>query len=500
MKIPSKLPTIIPAICVALIELAVSFPAHTQSDTLLVRPDFQNWLFDPRAEIPAVPGLVQGPAVTLVSGGVWESGKPGTPSDGQIELLQALIGQPFAPGAFWYLAPAPLPDQSRFRDERLTAYSAIDSAGVYRNHYTVLAEQRDAEYAAYLRSTNQPGLSLRLTDGRSGAVIKNGQTVLGNEAEVLLTFTWPASLEDTLRVGGVSARQTAQYELALYPVLRPGQVWAGNLTQSDRVQTNRAGGVGSGRWTYDDYLLQGVRAGEQITFRVEDADFVPFMEIRSVAHEEVQASHDFLGARNSTFTVGGVPEVGARVYLIRVTSRLSGQLGRYRVSASRSPQIVDFSPKSGPPGTWVTVRGLNFLEGDSPLVTGVFFGAFEAGSTVPRSIAGVEEFDAFVPPEAVTGPITVTNAVLGVGSVSSSPFVVFSAIGAVRREASRGISFAISNAAPGMRHIVEATGDLLPPIQWSSVTNYTASTPGTWRYTNANSGAIGQRFFRVRRE
>jgi hypothetical protein len=467
---------------------------HAQGDTLLARPDFQNGLFDPAAAIPELPFFRQASSLTLLSGGVWDSRVAGTPSDGGIQLVQAIIGQPVAPAAFWYLAPAPLPVQSRFRDERLTRHSAIDPAGRYRNHYAPLTDLIDAEHGAYLKGVTVSGLALDLVDGASGASIESGQSISGDPAESLLLFTLSASENDTVRVASATGGEEGRYEIALYPVLRPdhGALVLGTLSSKDRSSTNRSGAVGAGLWYFDDYLLQGVRTGERIVIRVEAAEFAPFIEARFLSDEQVQDYHE---GTNKILEVRGT-EAGPRDYLIRVTSAVNGALGGYRVAVSRIPEVWSFSPTSGAPGTWVTVRGTNFLQGFNPLVTGVKFAGISASLGEPVNRGGWQEFEAQVPLEAVSGPITVSTQ--GAEGSSANHFVVLASVTGLRREADGALSFAVSNSVGGIRNVVEAANDLNPPIAWNSVATNSPSIPGFWRWTNDPSGPASRQFYRVK--
>ncbi len=481
---------------ILVLPLVVHLPAslQAQTDVLLGRPDFQNLLFDPAPDIPDVPTLTQAPAVTLISGGVWAPGKPGTPTDGGIELLQALVGQPVAPAAFWYLAPAPLPVQSHFLDERLSIYSAVDYGGRYRNHYAPMAEWIGFEHAALIRGIDLPALEVHLVDARSGEVLGDGRPSASDPSGTVLTFPYAGPATHTVRVAAPTAGLIGRYEIAFYPVLRPaGPWWQGTLSGEDRSSTNRVDGVGLGPWYFEDYLLQGVAAGERIAVRVLSSDFTPFVEERVLPSESERRGHADL----HIVTVGGGPG-GPRDHLIRVTTDASGALGGYRVKAGRIPEIWSISPAAGLPGTLVTVRGTNFLDADNPVLTDAKIGGVPAGMTDPIVRNGAHEVQIQVPLDAVTGPIFVQTDVIG--ATSSNAFVVLAAVGAIRREAGGSISFGVSNAVAGLGNVVEATASLTPPIAWERVATNAIATAGVWRFTNASPGLFPQRFFRVRKE
>jgi len=132
------------------------------------------------------------------------------------------------------------------------------------------------------------------------------------------------------------------------------------------------------------------------------------------------------------------------------------------------------------------------------LVTGVRFGAVPAGSTEAIDRGAWQEFDAQVPPEAVTGPISVLPE--SPNGRSTNAFIVLAPVGGARRESGDRLSFGVSNTVAGVQNVVEATTDLRPPVTWQRVATNTAVSPGNWRYTNANPSAFPQRFFRVRKE
>jgi hypothetical protein len=80
------------------------------------------------------------------------------------------------------------------------------------------------------------------------------------------------------------------------------------------------------------------------------------------------------------------------------------------------PGIVSFEPTSGLPGTWVSITGTNFLE-----VISVRFNGVEA-SFLKMGVETTTNILTLVPPNATTGPISVTTTVSE--TVSAQSFVV----------------------------------------------------------------------------
>ncbi len=471
---------------------------QAQGDTLLARPDYQNWLFDPAAAIPGVPAFQQSPAVTLLSGGVWSTGAAGTPSDGGIELVQAIIGQPVAPAAFWYLAPAPLPVQSRFSDERLTVYSAVSEAGRYRNHYLSTSTLENQEHAAYLKPVG--GLSVIFSrHAADGSLLQTGESLPASPGEWLMTFPLVASAGQTLRVEGTTPGQVGTSQVALYPVVRAcTSLMSESLGVGDRRLPTRAGAVGTGLYYFRDYLLRGAAVGHKMVVYVQPAGFVPWIEARRLSDEGVES---FQEGNTLSLVVDGLAGV-PRDYLIRVTSRDSGAVGAYRISVARQVEVLGFSPASGAPGTRVRVSGNGFLNDGNPIVTSVRVGGALSNWDEPMKVGEREGFEFEVPPNAVSGPIRVGTCLAQADGVSQDTFLVLSAIGVgdVRHEAGVGFSFGITNAVAGGRNVVEATTSLSPPIAWEPVVTNQVTAPGVWRYLDPAPSSFPQRFFRVRSE
>ncbi len=352
------------------------------------------------------------------------------------------------------------------------------------------------ERAVYARAAADSSFTpaLRVLDGTAGTILADSG---GPSGPGETTVIWSSSARDGQRVELTSSESgsTGDYEIGLYPVIRPGSLVHGSLTSLDPWVTNRTAAVGGGRWTYDDYLLPQVRGHDRLAVRVEPAAFAPFIEVRLLVDETPQR---YVDGRALEF--GGGDSGPARNFLIRVTSSASGSLGPYTLrveTAATVPAVWGFSPTAGPPGTWVTVRGTNFLDGLNPAVTGVRFGAVPAASTEPADRGMWQEFDAQVPDGAVTGPIVVET---DTGSAeSTNAFVVLAPIGGIRREGI-GVAFAVSNVVAGAVHVVESASDLNLPIVWRPVATNVALGAGVWRFTNDNSGQSVQEFYRVRRQ
>ncbi len=350
-----------------------------------------------------------------------------------------------------------------------------------------------AEFATFLRNDSGFTPVLRRYDITTGLMLA---TNLGQGTSCLMLLTNDSQRFVGAQITSLEPTRVGGYELALYPVVRPGRVLTDALSFNDPWVTSRTAAVGAGRWAYDDYFLRGVASNERLEVRVETAEFSPFIEVRLLPDDSVQ---DYRDGSTYTLTVQGT-EQGPRDYLIRVTSSASGALGNYTLRVDRvqsAPEIWSFSPGSGVPGTKVLVRGTNFLDGLNPMVTGVEFGGVPADWDDPVALVAAHEFAATVPPMAVSGPIRILTA----GSVgnSTNAFIVLSPVSEIRREAGLGFSFAVSNAAAGMVNVIERTTSLTPPNVWTPVTTNMAGA-GVWRYTNVNPGTVLQEFYRVRRQ
>jgi hypothetical protein len=284
-----------------------------------------------------------------------------------------------------------------------------------------------------------------------------------------------------------------------FPAHRPGDGVGGLLSTNSQLLGGRAesppGWFGYG----EDYLLQGVQVGESVVLELVSTDFDAFLEVR-LLEGFGHVDHDDNGGGGTG--AGSISRIHLtmpdRAVLVRVTSKEAGATGYYQVSVlrSQSPMVWGFSPASGVPGTWVRVRGTNFVfDGDSKL-TGVDFGG-GTDNTVPEAVANAIEqyFDVQVPEVAVSGLITV-HTFNGNGS-STNPFVVLGRLGAARREAGAGISFAVTNGGSNQINWVQTATSLTPPILWETVATNVAFSPGIWRYTNPPLPFFPQRFFRV---
>jgi hypothetical protein len=136
--------------------------------------------------------------------------------------------------------------------------------------------------------------------------------------------------------------------------------------------------------------------GSTVQIRGNDLDFV--------------TGGSFNGTPITSFTisrVGGAPVVNAVVPVGATDGpiRLTNAAGTSAPSAEIfhvTPRVTGFSPTSGAKGSTVTISGNNFTG-----ATKVRFGGVQA-----RSFAVVDDttIQAVVPPGAVTGPISVTNA------------------------------------------------------------------------------------------
>ncbi len=354
----------------------------------------------------------------------------------------------------------------------------------------------EGELGCYLRSTDS-GFIPELSLIRSESVNQISTARASNSGSaVLLLVTNRRPERPTLLVSTVESTGAGPYELGVYPVIRPRQAVAGELALSDRSSTNRTAAVGNGLWYYDDYLLQGLSRGDRVSVTVNASGFEPFVEVRLLSDETVQ--HWWQEGATHVWTIQGTAE-GVRDYLIRVTSKASDALGPYSMSVERAalnPEIWSFAPTSGSPGTWVTVRGTNFLDGPNPNMTGVLFGGTNAASLEPVVGDGWHEFLAIVPVDARTGPISVLRQDQVVAT-STDVFTVLAPIGNVRRETGGRMSFAVSNAIAGVDYVIEATEALNSPIAWTAVQTNALNSPGVWRFTNSVGGVRPERYYRV---
>ncbi len=381
------------------------------------------------------------------------------------------------------------------RLEILDDYDGRRSDAVYLADHFHLDMTNAAAGAGYAFAVQSGGgfvPSLALLESLNGNVLG---TVAGVDRAATLLFTNASPRSYLAQVSSALPNQSGPYEIALYRTVRPGDVIGEALDDTDLSSTNRTAAVGAGRWYHDDYLLRGASSGERLSIRVDSLAFLPFIEVRLLADESV------LHYVESATLQLEVPNSGLapRDYVIRVSTSQGGLLGAYTLSVrSAVPElsIWSFAPAAGLPGTWVTVRGTNFLDGLNPAVTGVRFGAVRAALTEPADRGTWQEFDAQVPEEAVSGPIVVETE--AATAASTNEFVVLAPIGGIRVE-SGGVSFAVSSASTGVRNVVEAAPSLFPPIQWQAIATNIAAVPGVWRFTN-RPPLLPQQFYRVRRE
>ncbi len=354
-----------------------------------------------------------------------------------------------------------------------------------------------SEHAVYARwDSGHSSLPLALVDAANGSPIVARQESAGDGVEWLF-FTNLTAVTREVRVPESAWQRGARIDLALYRVVRPGGSCDGGLDPSDPSSTNRAGAVGNGLWYYDDFLLRGVQPGDRVNARVTSSTLNPFIEVRLVADESVLQYVDGPSLELNTQGVAG----RARDYLIRVTSRESQAVGKYLLAVERQnlvPVIRDFAPPAGTPGTRVTVRGGNFLDGPQPLFDGVSIGEVVAPSFAPVVRGGEQEFELIVPSDARTGPIRL-HRLENILAASTNVFTVLAPVGGVRWEPlDSRFSFVLTNSDGPAQFVVEATRTLDPPIRWQAIATNQVPDRAVWRYTNATSAP--QQYFRARRE
>ncbi len=363
----------------------------------------------------------------------------------------------------------------------------------FDEHVVALADSvGERELCLFARADGdgfQPRLDLLERDSRQLIATAGAE---GPRNESFLLWTNRPSVPYVVLVSSPGVAEVGHYNLALYPVVRPGGAISGELDLNDAWTTNRTAAVGSGRWQHDDYLLRGVGSGERMEILVDSAAFAPFLELRLLSDESVQ---DYRDGSSYSLTVQGTAQ-GPRDYLIRVTSSASGALGDYTLRVNRvqaAPEVWSLNPGSGVPGTKVLVRGTNFLDGLNPVVTGVEFGSAAADWNEPVAATGAHEFETTVPPSAVSGPIRVLTA--GATGASTNAFIVLCPVGDVRREPGGAFSFSVSNAVAGVANVVERAATLTPPIAWTPVSTNAALVG---RYIIEAPATGLQEFFRVR--
>ncbi len=420
---------------------------------------------------------------------------------GQLLIVRATSREPAQGGRYTVRARAVLPVGYRVGGH-LGGIDEVSPSGAFVDGFTLASRDTaaGAELAAYARSLGEFAPGLRIYDLASGMAVGSSNLVAATGDQLLVTFAHQSSVGIGLEVVGPEDGSTGDYEAAVFPVVRPGEAVMGALTEADPVTTNRTAAVGAGRWLYDDYLLRGVAAGEKLVVRLEQAGFEPFLEMQLVGHtigggEWPNYTEGAVHYAPALPGIGGVP----RDVIIRVTSRSSGAGGPYRMRVDRLSALAvwSFAPEAGVAGTWVTVRGTNFLNGLNPAVTGVRFGQVLAALTEPVDRGAWQEFEALVPEGAVTGPIVVDGETGSAASTNN--FVVLAPVMQARLDAAGLFSFGVSNSVIGGRNVVEAAMDLNPPVRWQPTATNLVVTPGVWRYTNTVSGDISQQFFRIRK-
>lgn len=476
----------------ALALLAVTRPAaRAQGDTLLARPDFQNVLYDPAPIAPPGTSLAQPASVTLLSGSADVEVRTNTPNDGTNYLVLSLIGQPVAPAFFWYLAPAPLLVHQRMLDERLSIYSAVDVAGRFRNHYSLLGMGNGIEYGAYGKNDSGFDLVLKLVDGQTGVVLSSND-VLTSTSEALALFTNSPGLSYSVQATTVETNAAGSYTIALYPVVRPGAEVSGVLTAADPPDPFQSGGA----YRSQDYLLMGVSRPQTVRLRLESTGFDGKLEVARLDQPELVVSSALPGSVGAGVAQMEFTHQGEN-YLVRVTSGLPLQTGSYRLVVERKlPVVAGFSPLGTNVGGTVVITG-DFWPSDNKQSTWVGFGGGQWVKPTPPNIQ-TNTITVLVPSNAVSGPLMVTN--INGSAVSSVQFVVWQAppqIRAVGVVTNGQFSIEVTGAAGGTV-VIETATNLSQPILWLPLVTNQLSGAGTLTYTVGVTNQPRQQFYRTR--
>ncbi len=453
-----------------------------------------NVFYETAREIPSLPGSAverlpgDGPEVEPLGAANWIAGRLIAVDPGPISVRwRDAAGNPMIGTA---RIVGRLAAGYRF-DAGLNLVDAREEDGRYGDRFSVAGEL-DGEHRVYFRALGGWAGRIALRGGSSGPVLTTADA--GEEA-ITISFTNRPVTNLNLTVTSVETNQVGRYQVGLYPVLRPRLSMIGAVELGDAWSATRSAAVGQGRWYHDDYVLAGVQPGDRVTVRVTSAAFIPFIEIRLLADESVI---QFTDGSNLELTVQGAAG-RARDYLVRVTTRESEARGTYLVAVDQqglSPVIKDFVPTAGTPGTRVTVRGGNFLDGPQPLFDGVSIGGVGAPSFAPVVRGGEQEFELIVPSDARTGALRL-HRLQNILATSTNDFTVLAPIGGVRRESGDQLSFAITNLTAGTI-VVESATNLNPPVVWRELR--TNATPGSvyWKYTNDLNRADLERFFRAK--
>jgi hypothetical protein len=157
-----------------------------------------------------------------------------------------------------------------------------------------------------------------------------------------------------------------------------------------------------------------------------------------------------------------------RLLILFITS-----LGGFYTTLAQAPIITDFTPKSGPVGTTVTITGTNLSTTNANCIA--YFGAVRAQVTAATSTS----LTAIVPTGATYQPITVT--VNGLTGYSRLPFIVtFVGVGAITNSSfSPRVDFATGSYPRGVA-IGDVDGDGKPDL---AVANTGSNTVSVFRNT-----------------
>ena len=381
----------------------------------------------------------------------------------------------------------------RYADQRLEAVDPVYQVGNLRYYYDKHwpdALETGKEYGIYVQTRGGFNPMIRLVDTREGTMFSTND-LLASSSEALLLFTNTPSTSYGIQVSSVETNAIGGYEIALFPVIRPGETLMGVLTNTDRIETNHAESPSpGGSYYFQDFLLLGLSANQDVQVSLESTNIDSYLEVVYL-HDESEVRHDNNSGVGTNALIPRLAVTANRSFLLRVSSYQPLQTGYYTLSVRLLvPEISSFSPSGAFVGDTVNING-RYLD----TVQYVTFGGTVA--TVP--FAQVEtNLQVSVPVGAGTGALSVASP-SGTGTTTNS-FVVWSSrpqLRTARFGTNETFAFEVSGAASGTV-VIESATNLASPIVWRPVLTNTLSGGGTLSFTDNSTDRPAQRFYRAR--
>ncbi len=197
-------------------------------------------------------------------------------------------------------------------------------------------------------------------------------------------------------------------------------------------------------------------AGTQITIQGEN-----LLSVTSVRFGSIPASFFQATADNLMFANVPANATNAPIYL--ANSSFTNASSTVFIVNGAAPTIVDFTPKSGPPGAIVTLYGYGFSGMSSVTLNG------QAVAATVTSVSGTNQISATLPGDASTGTFAVTTP--GGTGTSTNSFYVWPHIASFGPVKTTALSSLVLTGANFTATMEVRIGEVVVPPQFVNVEN-----------------------------